>query len=419
MKQARGAAAGSRPVQVATSDEPSAGDERRPPAEFEARAERIGEGELGRRPAQVADWRVLLAGASPREVLARLTSGDPLALRGVVAARLSEQALLLDADRVWLRAVARVARFSTRYRGEPALERWLCGQVDDAILDCLESGDSPPHDALDGATTGAATGAGASSAGRGATRPAQRDASNDAAGEVAEDSRTLSGQIAGSIAGQGAGRSAAGEPRPASIFEALARPLGLSASRMRAACEAFNACELPERRAFFALVLERADLEASAARLRLSPTECARAARRALEAVMEAALQSTRPATPGAHAAARVADGSSGGRGPVARDGAEAGRGASHDEHYGRSLDRRGAGGGDGERDYEGDGERDYEGDGERDYERGSGRDHERDDDSDGLEQNATARVDDETGEGAGDDSLDETGGATRGEAQR
>lgn len=178
------------------------------------------------RRAREVDWRTQLAGASPREVLARLIAKDSLGLRMRVASALAEHCYLLDADRVWLRAVARVARFSTRYRGEPALERWLRSQIDDAIGDCLENAEA------DGAT--------------------ERDAPSG--------------------------------------FESLARPLGLDAARMQAACAAVNACTAPERAAFFALVIDREELDRAAARLASSPTDCARAARRALELCMRAAM---------------------------------------------------------------------------------------------------------------------------------
>lgn len=246
MTEARGRAPGGPTRCAPTLDERQRADaEQRASGARDAttrRAESVAEPTSSARATRSAggDWRTLLAGASPREVLARLTSGDPLALRNVVAARLADQAYLLDADRVWLRAVARVARFSTRYRGEPVFERWLRSQVDDAILDCVENGDAPP--------------------------------SGEAGVDERESSRSTS-------------------------FETLARPLGLSAQRMRAACAAFNACEPRDRRAFFALVLEREELEPAAARMELSPTECARAARRALEAVMEAAIR-PEPANP-------------------------------------------------------------------------------------------------------------------------
>lgn len=185
------------------------------------------EGDRAGFDARDVDWRSQLAGASPREVLARLIAKDSLGLRARVAAALAEHAYLLDADRVWLRAVARVARFSTRYRGEPALDRWLRSQIDDAIGDCLES----------------------------------------------------------------APRRAAADHGASSSFDSLARPLGLDPNHMQAVCAAVNACSASERAAFFALVLDREDLDRAALRLGVTPTEGARAARRALEACMRAAMQ--------------------------------------------------------------------------------------------------------------------------------
>ena len=79
-------------------------------------------------------WRAILAAASPREVLARLMSGDPLELRALCARRIEEHRYLVDVDRVFLRAVARTARFAHRYRGLPELDTWLGEQVDTALL---------------------------------------------------------------------------------------------------------------------------------------------------------------------------------------------------------------------------------------------------------------------------------------------
>ena len=84
------------------------------------------------------DWRALLAGGSPREILARLVDCDPLGLRAVVYERLRARAYLLEADRVFLRSLARVARYAPRYRGEPELAIWLAERVDEALLDLLD-----------------------------------------------------------------------------------------------------------------------------------------------------------------------------------------------------------------------------------------------------------------------------------------
>jgi hypothetical protein len=213
----------------------------------------------GARPAEsrasTFDWRTLLAGASPREVLARLVAKDTLALRPRVATALAERCYLLDADAVYLRAVARVARFSTRYRGDPPLDVWLREQIDDAIGDCLERGCGDGEaERVDELSKPPASGASTSS---------------DGACESAELDRS-------------------------SVFRELARPLGLEPERMRAVCAGLNGCTSVERAAFFALVLDRENLEVAAARLALSPTDCARAARRALDLCMQLATRSPR-----------------------------------------------------------------------------------------------------------------------------
>lgn len=177
------------------------------------------------------DWRTLLSGASPREVLARLMAKDVLELRRRIAELLAERCYLLDADAVFLRAVARVARFSTRYRGDPPLDAWLRGQLDDAIGDCLERAHEAPTNTVD-------------------------------------------------------------VDAPASAFTELARPLGLDPTRMRAVCATFNALPLDERAAFFALVLDQQPLEASAASGGRAPTEWARCARRALQRCIGVAIAS-------------------------------------------------------------------------------------------------------------------------------
>ena len=179
------------------------------------------------------DWRRLLSGASPREVLARLMNGDPLRLVAVVEQRLRARAYLFDADRVFLRAAARCARFAGRYRGEPVLGTWLAERVDEALLDLLRA------DAL----------------------AARR--------------------------GEAPGRE------QLAAFELLARPLGLEPARMHAACLAHNQLGVEERRAFRELVLEGASLDALAARRGRPATELARAARAALLTLLEV-LESTR-----------------------------------------------------------------------------------------------------------------------------
>jgi hypothetical protein len=201
------------------------------------------------RNSSTLDWRALLAGATPREVLARLVAKDTLAVRARVATALAERCYLLDADAVYLRAVARIARFSTRYRGDPPLDVWLREQIDDALGDGLECGGA-------------------------CAEPERASAAADEA-----------------LASEG---SEGAESARSSAFRELAKPLGLDPERMRAVCAGLNGCTRAERASFFALVLEREELDAAAARLALSPTECARAARRALELCMAIATRTTR-----------------------------------------------------------------------------------------------------------------------------
>jgi len=86
-------------------------------------------------------WRALLQGRSPKEILSRIVSGDPLRLRARAGRALEEQALFLDADRVLLRALALTARAAPRYRGQPEIEEWLGARIDEALAELLEEGD--------------------------------------------------------------------------------------------------------------------------------------------------------------------------------------------------------------------------------------------------------------------------------------
>lgn len=94
------------------------------------------------------DGESILCG-SPREVLARIVPGDPLAIRDVVADVLRAQCLFLDADRVHLRALARTARAALRFRGSGLeLRAWLIAQASDAVAEILaEDLDTPRVDA--------------------------------------------------------------------------------------------------------------------------------------------------------------------------------------------------------------------------------------------------------------------------------
>ena len=201
------------------------------------------------RPSHRPHWRRLLSGSSPREVLARLVTGDPLGVRALVARRLREHCYLLDADRVYLRAIARCARFSARYRGQPALEQWLTERVDEALGDLL-------REDLEAARRGA----------------------------WAAGSKTGPGRQSGPGSKSGTGA-------PGGAHEDFARPLGLDPARMRLACVAFNHTNLPARRAFFDLVIEGRSLDALARSSGVSATALARRARRALDVCLAAGVE--------------------------------------------------------------------------------------------------------------------------------
>jgi hypothetical protein len=72
-------------------------------------------------------------------------------------------------------------------------------------------------------------------------------------------------------------------------FVDLARPLGLDPAAMRCACARFNHLPQAERAAFFALLVDSRELDEAARAARQSPTDFARAARRALEVFWAAA----------------------------------------------------------------------------------------------------------------------------------
>lgn len=242
------------------------------------------------------DWRAVLAGASPREVLARLVNADVFELRARVARALAERCYLLDGDFVYLRCIARVARFATRYRGEPSLDVWLTEQVDAALLDALERADAR------GAACASEVAAGGDALRTQNLRtenPRTEDLRSDHLRSDLGRSELASGAGASGAAERAAGRGtppksnlALARNTPAPVvptFVDLARPLGLDPERMRDVCSAFNHCAALERAAFFGLVLERGELESVAARLGVAPAECARAARHALERCMERA----------------------------------------------------------------------------------------------------------------------------------
>lgn len=174
-------------------------------------------------------WRKLLGG-TPREVLGRLVQDDPLGIREKVGIRLQSDALLLDADRVHLRVLARISRFAGRYRGRPELSAWIESAVAEAVEELLR--------------------------------------------EEHESVRSRRAE----------------EPEKASVFASLATPLGLDPTAMRAACAAFNLLPFADRNAFADLVLRGRSLDKVARAAGESATEVARRARRALDTLLTCAF---------------------------------------------------------------------------------------------------------------------------------
>lgn len=147
-------------------------------------------------------WRGVLAGRSPREILARLVDGDPLDLRARCALRVRSQAVLLDVDRLHLRTMAHVARHAPAYTGSPPIDAWLGEQIRKATQELL-----------------------------------QEDAELVASGAIPEapaDERLL----------------------------LIANTFGIDSALMGRCCVAFNRTAYEARTAFYGLVLDGKDLEA-------------------------------------------------------------------------------------------------------------------------------------------------------------
>ncbi|QDV08708.1 hypothetical protein Poly30_42610 [Planctomycetes bacterium Poly30] len=184
-----------------------------------------------------AGWRDLLSGRQPDVILARLLDGDPLRLRGLVARAIRGGSFFLDADRVHLRALARIAHDVT-IDGPPADGSWVQGHVDGALGDVLR---------------------------------AERRA-------IVAD-------------GERANLDSGSDPELEALH-AFAAPLGFEGADLRVACDAFNRRAAGERRAFFALFVERLGLEEAARACGLSGVDLARSARTALNATLDAAVKS-------------------------------------------------------------------------------------------------------------------------------
>lgn len=157
----------------------------------------------------------------------RLVDGDPLELRAAIEARLRERALLADAGRVHLRALALLARGAAERAAHGEARAWIEACVDRAIEDAL----------------------------------------------------------AECLAAARGGR----EPESPSL-SALGRPLGIELRRACALLACFASRPLAERRAFTGLVLEGGVLDELARAAGVSASEIGRRARRTLDALLRASL---------------------------------------------------------------------------------------------------------------------------------
>ncbi len=196
---------------------------------------------LGGLPAQdggALDWRRYLCGGGPRGIIARLSQGDPLGLRRVVGVRLRQRALLLDADRVHLRALTRIALGAGTYSGLPRFDQWLEDHVD------------------------------------GATDELRKEAAYACAGSLGPQPTI---------------------PFDQGVHEAIGEPLGICPADSRRVCVAFNQLTRLERLSFMAVVLSGESAEALAEREGVSVVQVARRVRDSLERV----LKSAHPQQPG------------------------------------------------------------------------------------------------------------------------
>jgi hypothetical protein len=92
---------------------------------------------------------------NPREILARIVPGDPLALRALIADRLDERHLIADADRLQLQLLIRVARHAAVAGARGELRAWLLARLD-PLLDELAT--AKPASAGDATASGAVDG---------------------------------------------------------------------------------------------------------------------------------------------------------------------------------------------------------------------------------------------------------------------
>lgn len=164
----------------------------------------------------------LLQGESAREILGRITPGDPLGIAARVREGIAARAVLIDSRRVTPRALAHIARQAASYRGDPELTRWLAQQIDRALASCQS--------------------------------------------EDREDER-------------------AGQPAIATHYGFVTEAWGLEPVNARAACIVFNGLPLVVRRAWWALGVEGKSVHRYVAEGHGPPSLVEARVRRAIEAI--------------------------------------------------------------------------------------------------------------------------------------
>jgi hypothetical protein len=80
----------------------------------------------------------VLAGQSPRKVLAKILRGDPLGMDSRCADRVAHHANLVDPDRLYDHATAWVAHQAFGYDGTPPLDEFLTTCIDSTIRTLLD-----------------------------------------------------------------------------------------------------------------------------------------------------------------------------------------------------------------------------------------------------------------------------------------
>lgn len=81
--------------------------------------------------------RDLFASGDPMKILARLHTDDPLELWPRCAEWISQQSVLMQPDRLYLRVVARLAYAGPAYRGKPPLNAWIAERMAVSLRELL------------------------------------------------------------------------------------------------------------------------------------------------------------------------------------------------------------------------------------------------------------------------------------------